>query len=136
MHEQGYRLQSELFTPEAGEDAETNPGVYGKALARWIADGLQRRGVAVAGVVAEDWGWCVLLASRPYRLWIGCGNVQEEPSPDRWTWYCSVHSEVPFWTFWVKWTQAAQIQAQVAQIDQLLAAMIAEEPRIQRVAED
>ena len=25
-------------------------------------------------VLAEDWGWCIVLARRPYLLWIGCGN--------------------------------------------------------------
>jgi len=67
-------IETSFFAVEPGEDAETNPGRYGRAMARWVADKLRERGQSVEEVFGEDWGWCILLARQPYRLWIGCGN--------------------------------------------------------------
>ena len=45
---------SDFFTPIAGEEAHTNPGVYGQAWANWFADRLRERGVSVEGVIPEQ----------------------------------------------------------------------------------
>jgi hypothetical protein len=66
--------KTSFFEVESGEDAETNPGVYGRAFASWIAERLQARGESVEEIIAEDWGRCVVVARKPYLLWIGCGN--------------------------------------------------------------
>jgi hypothetical protein len=62
------------FAVEPGEDAQTNPGIYGRAFAHWLADRLRDHGEPVEGVIPEDFGWCVMLRRNPYRLWIACGN--------------------------------------------------------------
>jgi hypothetical protein len=62
------------FAVEPGEDAETNPGIYGRAFAHWLTDRLRERGEPVEAIIAEDFGWCVMLRRTPYRLWIACGN--------------------------------------------------------------
>ena len=67
-------VETPFFEVEPSEDQETNPGVYGRAFARWLADRLRARGEPVEQVLAEDWGRCVVLSRRPYRLWIGCSN--------------------------------------------------------------
>lgn len=72
-----------FFQPIDGEDRETNPGVYGKALARWLVEALAARGVTVHSVIPEDFGWVVMVSREPCLLRYGCGNV--EGSTDTWT---------------------------------------------------
>lgn len=67
-------VETSFFGVDSGEDAETNPGVYGRAFANWIAEQLKARGESVEKIVAEDWGRCVVITRKPYLLWIGCGN--------------------------------------------------------------
>ena len=67
-------METSFFEIEPDEDAETNPGVYGRAFARWIAERLKERGESVEEIVSEDWGRCVIVTRKPYLLWIGCGN--------------------------------------------------------------
>ena len=68
-------FQTDYFKPMAGEESETNAGRYGKALALWLATKLKERGVSIEGVIAEDFGWIVLVARKPFLLWIGCGST-------------------------------------------------------------
>ena len=56
------------------EDAETNPGVFGRALADYLAAQTLGRGVGVEGVIPEDFGYCIMLKRKPLKLWIACGN--------------------------------------------------------------
>jgi len=67
-------IRSSAFAIEPGEDASTNPGRAGRALASHVATELRSRGWPVEGVIPEDFGWCVMLTRKPLRLWIGCGN--------------------------------------------------------------
>jgi hypothetical protein len=67
-------VATSFFEIEPGEDADTNPGIYGRAFANWIAERLKERGESVEEIVSEDWGRCVIVTRKPYLLWIGCGN--------------------------------------------------------------
>ena len=78
-------FSSPYFKVQPGEDEETNPGIYGKALAEWMATALRQRGVAVEGVIAEDFGRCVMVQRKPVMIWIGCANLED--SPGRWQIY-------------------------------------------------
>lgn len=75
MLNKGYWLKSSMFSVETGEDQETNPRIYGRQFADWLASELRERGYPLAHAVAMDWGRCVICAEKPLRLWIGCGNV-------------------------------------------------------------
>ncbi len=68
-------FSSQFFKPIPGEDEQTNPGRFGKALAKWLAERLKERGVSVEDVLPEDFGWVVLVARKPFMLWLGCGNT-------------------------------------------------------------
>ncbi len=46
MQSEGIWIESTLFEPGPDEDAETNPGIFGKKFAEWIAETLQRSGYA------------------------------------------------------------------------------------------
>ena len=58
---QHFVFKSSMFPPEPGEDSETNPGLFGKALAGWLAAKLGDRGYDVDGEIAEDFGRLVQL---------------------------------------------------------------------------
>lgn len=96
-------FKSTLFAIDPEEDQETNPRIYGKALAFWLKEKLIASGRDVVDVIPEDWGWCVLCSRKPIMLWIGCGNVHDgdladeddPPSAEAMTWTCFVEAEVP-----------------------------------------
>jgi hypothetical protein len=76
------KFESSAFSVVPGEDGETNPGTYGRALARWLAEQLRAAGVPAGEVFAEDFGWCVRVESKPHALYVACATVEEKP--DHW----------------------------------------------------
>jgi len=85
-------FRSDKFLPYAGEEEEVNPGLWGKRLAEFLRDGLRTEGFAVEEPFAEDWGWTVPIASRGFRLWVGCGRYQEYPDG----YLCFIEPHKPF----------------------------------------
>jgi hypothetical protein len=75
-------VKTPFFQIELGEEELTNPGIFGHALAKWLAEALKKRGEPVLDVLSEDWGWCILLMKKPYKLWIGCSN--KDGCTDEW----------------------------------------------------
>ncbi|WMS88824.1 hypothetical protein [Pleionea litopenaei] len=101
-----YYFKSSLFNVERGEDEETNLGIYGKQLARWLRDGLIALGYEVEPIIAEDWGWCVMCQRKPFSLWVDCGSLDDQQSRQPFSkdinleaviWHCFVELEIPFW---------------------------------------
>lgn len=74
-------FESSAFPVSPGEDAQTNPGIYGKALAEWLADRLRAAGLPAGNVIAEDFGWCVLVESKHHSLYVACASAE---TPDQW----------------------------------------------------
>src|SRR5258708_6141933 len=74
-------FESSAFAVIPGEDEETNPGIYGKALAGWLGEQLRLAGIAAGNVIAEDFGWCVPVKSPPYSLYVVCSN---DETADHW----------------------------------------------------
>jgi hypothetical protein len=72
-------FESSAFAVIPGEDDETNPGIYGKALAQWLAEQLAAGGFSPHAVIAEDFGWCVPLESEPHSLYVACAGTGEKP---------------------------------------------------------
>ena len=79
MQSSHLEFESTAFKVSDGEDEETNPGIYGKSLAIWLASHLR---VPEEDVVAEDFGWCVPVPSSPHRLYVACSS--EDDKKDRW----------------------------------------------------
>ncbi len=73
---------SSHFAIEPGEDEDINPGIYGKALAQYVAAQLPECGMPVEGVIEEDFARLVVVHRKPFRLWVGCAN--EEGSTTNW----------------------------------------------------
>jgi hypothetical protein len=98
-----FQFHSDLFAIEPGEDAEVNPGLYGRQLAQWLKAQLEARGYTVEPIIAEDWGRCLMLAREPFALWVGCGNMMDGdareddalPAQGDITWTCFATAEVP-----------------------------------------
>lgn len=67
-------VNTSFFRVDPGEDEHTNPVIYGRAFANWLAEKLKARGEPVQEVLSEDWGWCVMLTRKPFALWVGCSN--------------------------------------------------------------
>ena len=84
---------SSAFAIEPSEDEETNPGIYGHALAEWMAGQLAARGIETGPVLAEDWGWIFDARVGEARLGVGCAN--ESGSTTRWS-CVLMSSELPF----------------------------------------
>ena len=74
MHGPNHVVRTTEFSIQPGEDSETNPGVFGRALADYLAAQIRSRGVGVEEVIPEDFGYCIMLKRKPLRLWIACGN--------------------------------------------------------------
>jgi hypothetical protein len=62
------------FVATPGEDRETNPGLFGKSLARWLAEQLHAAGFPAGAVFAEDFGWCIPVGSKPHALYVVCAG--------------------------------------------------------------
>ena len=73
-------FESSAFPMVPDEDKQTNPGIYGKALAQWIAEQLATRGFSVGEVIAEDFGWCVPIEAKSPRLYVACASANEKPN--------------------------------------------------------
>jgi hypothetical protein len=71
-------FRSDLFRLDPKEDEQTNSQCYGRELAAWIKTRFTELGYVPEDVIAEDWGWCVMLDRSAGLLWIGCGNVQSD----------------------------------------------------------
>jgi hypothetical protein len=67
-------FESSAFAVIPGEDEETNPGIYGKALAQWLCAQLRASGFSAGDAFAEDFGWLVPIQSKPHRLYVACAS--------------------------------------------------------------
>lgn len=133
-------FRSSLFKIDPAEDEETNPFCYGKELAYWIRQRFIDLGYTVEDVIAEDWGWCVMLQRDPFMLWIGCGCVHHHlyaqitpeqkssfiPNGADFTWCCVVGKDAPVWTsfFWKRLfgmaTEEPTVRHAAQQLEQIL----------------
>ncbi|MCW5648913.1 MAG: hypothetical protein KIS62_04140 [Ramlibacter sp.] len=145
-------FRSDLFQVDPREDEETNPFCYGRSLAEWVRIKFQELGYEPEPVIAEDWGWCVILRREPFMLWIGCGNDRSEfyskvtpeekasfvPDGREIVWSSLVGTDVSIWTsfFWRKLLGRASTEEQVCVVTNQLRTILANEPRIHVSDED
>jgi hypothetical protein len=148
---QRFFFRSDLFLIDPKEDEETNPFCYGKSLAEWLRIKFSELGYQPEQVIAEDWGWCLMLKREPFMLWVGCGNDRSEfydkvtpeqkgsfvPDGREILWCCFVGSDTPIWTsfFWKKLIGQASTHEQVSIATNQLQSILSNEARIQVAAE-
>jgi hypothetical protein len=90
---QHLHFRSALFSVEDGEDAETSPEIYGKALATWLALRLTAAGHTIHGCLAEDFGRLVHVSHPRFRLCAVCANSYD--SADEWQVFVFAESASP-----------------------------------------
>ena len=73
----GYWFRSTLFVAEPGEDEETNPRMFGRQPANWIAQKLRSIGYIVEDAYGDDWGWCVMCQRQPFHLFVACVSLRD-----------------------------------------------------------
>jgi hypothetical protein len=81
-------FRSSAFPAIAGEDEQTNPGIFGRALAQRLAEQLRSRGFEAGDAFAEDFGWCVAVKIPPSVVFVACASDAEVA--DRWKVFCFV----------------------------------------------
>lgn len=70
--------------PSYGTEVEgPNENIWGKRLAHYLISKLKEKGYKIRTTYTEDWGWGVELEHEPFRLWLGCSNLDEEPDGHR-----------------------------------------------------
>lgn len=130
----GYWFRSTRFQVEPDEDAETNPGIFGRQLAAWLARELRNRGYSEAEEVPEDWGWAVVCQSKPFYLFAACGNTLEsidEDGPKRVpdheiVWHAYAAADTPLFARW----RGIDVHGTVNVLDAVLAEVLREESDI------
>lgn len=134
------RFRSTRFRVEPGEDAEINPGLYGRQLAEWLRERLIGAGEAVEPIIAEDWGRCLMCRRDPFLLWIGCGNegglappAEVPPTAEQIVWICFVAAEVPLLKRLFARPDTAPA---IAALRRTLAGILAAEPSITLLDDD
>ncbi|MFZ4382982.1 MAG: hypothetical protein ACOYO0_13570 [Sandarakinorhabdus sp.] len=73
-------FQSPAFDPAPGEDEETNPGIFGKRLAEYLADAFRQLGYGAPSITSEDHGWWVQLDNRDFPLALICASHDAPPN--------------------------------------------------------
>ena len=84
-------FQSPAFEPEQGEDDETNPGIFGRRLARFLADEFAALGYGGPNIIAEEHGWWVMLDNPEFPLALICASF-DAPSG----WLVQINPSQPF----------------------------------------
>ena len=69
-----FEFRSSKFPPYEGEEEHINPGLWGKRLAEYLVEKLRENGIATEGIIAEDWGWYILIQNEGFRLGLCCGH--------------------------------------------------------------
>lgn len=67
-------FRSAQFPPCEGEDAQINPGLWGRRLAEYLGGKLKAAGIEAGEPVAEDWGWLVPIPGGPVPMALCCGH--------------------------------------------------------------
>jgi hypothetical protein len=95
---------SDAFPAYDGEEAQINPGRWGRRLAECVQAGLRSQGLEVQELIREDWGWMVPIENPGFGLRIGCGTMDGdngnefacfiEPSRKNvWRWFRRINTE-------------------------------------------
>jgi hypothetical protein len=65
---------SNKFPACEGEEELVNPGIWGKLLAEYLAENLERMGFEPQEPITEDWGYYIGLENPEFALGVGCSH--------------------------------------------------------------
>jgi hypothetical protein len=108
------------FRSESLRDADAVDGkARGESVARLLANELPKHGYEIIEVAPEDWGWRVLLRSKAFSIWIGCGHYEEY----RDGYLCFIEPSKPYVGRWLKRIATSEATEPLANaIEQVLCA--------------
>ncbi len=136
-----FLFRSRKFPIRIGEDAATNPFLYGKELADWLHKELLESYPSIEDVIPEDWGWCVMCGREPFRFFVVVVNtidqglidaVAKQEPPDDVLWFVEPVVEVPFWRRSASKEEADRI---ADELHRRLSAILEREPEIRVLSE-
>jgi hypothetical protein len=85
-----------------------NPNIHGGKLAELLDRRFQSLGYS-GGIIEEDWGWMILLAKEPFKLWLGCASYDEDGE-----WLVFIEPSKPFIRRWFRKTDTRPLVEKVA----------------------
>src|SRR5215210_6437781 len=101
----------------AGGANGINPDIFGANLAEFLDERFKTLGYS-GGIVEEDWGWMVRLASEPFNLWLGCASYDNDGE-----WLVFIEPSKPYAGSWFRKTGARPLVDKVAtQLEDVLRA--------------
>lgn len=136
-----FLFRSKKFPIRIGEDAETNPFLYGEELANWLRNELVGSYPSIEPVIPEDWGWWVMCQREPFRLFIVVVNtidqalidaVAKKEPPEEVLWVVEPVVEVPFWR---RSKSRDEAERTVDELHRRLSAIFEREPGIRVLTE-
>jgi hypothetical protein len=71
-------FRSKKFPAYEGEEAQVNPGLWGKRLAEYLVQRLAPLGIQADPINAEDWGWYIPIKNDGFTLAVCCGHQYGE----------------------------------------------------------
>lgn len=119
-------FRSSKFPPYEGEEAQINPGPWGKRLAEYLQQKLRAQGVEAGEIYSEDWGWAVPIKNESFPLWIGCGHQYGDED----VFVCFLEPSKPVIRKLFKRIDTTQ---EVGHLSEALETILASDPDIRRV---
>ena len=103
-------FRSDAFSPYADEEAQVNPGRYGRRLVEFLATELPHHGFTIDGMCPEDWGWRLDVRNEAFPLWVGCGNYEEFENG----FLCFIEPSKPVVRRWLRSVQTSETVERLA----------------------
>ena len=104
------RFESNEFSDVSGDDDQTNPGIFGKTLASWIAGQ-----IGGGEPIAEDFGWCVPMPPKS-GLYVACASGD---TPDAWQVFVFEQRPIFAGLFWKK-SAGQNVESLFSRVKELL----------------
>lgn len=70
-------FRSDAFPERPGEADSINPGLFGEALAEFLAQELKAAGFPVGAIFAEDLAMSIPIANEKFSIYVNCVNEDE-----------------------------------------------------------
>lgn len=67
-------FRSKKFPAYEGEEDEINPGIWGRRLAEYLDENLEKTGIATHGIIQEDSGYHIGIVDDSCRISLFCGH--------------------------------------------------------------
>lgn len=71
-------FRSSKFPSYDKKNGEVNPEIWGKRLAEYISQNLEKHGIKTLDIIAEDWGYYLPIQNEEARLALCCANQNGE----------------------------------------------------------